>query len=198
TCHLGIDRAAYDKGALTRLSDPGDREKLDEAIKVFKERQQAGETLGFDPADLAAQRSWRLPTNVFLGVFAVGLLFALLGALVRQNLGLGVRVAVAGLVLAVVAGGVSAFWAPRQPVVKSVPLTEGEVAMYSCHPRLELFVDANSPHPAEKFGCTICHGGQGSATDFNLASHTPGDAQQKHQWEKNYAWESNHFWDFPM
>jgi hypothetical protein len=46
-------------------------------------------------------------------------------------------------------------------------------------PALDLFVDANSPHPAEKFGCTICHSGQGSATDFKQATHTPNDPEQK-------------------
>src|SRR5262249_31416163 len=45
-------------------------------------------------------------------------------------------------------------------------LTDARVKQFAAHPRLDLFVDGNSPHPAEKFGCTICHGGQGSATDF--------------------------------
>ena len=62
----------------------------------------------------------------------------------------------------------------------------------------ELFVDSNSPHPTEKFGCTICHGGQGSATDFTLAAHTPNDRKVKHEWEHALGWESSHFWDYPM
>src|SRR5262249_38814281 len=37
-----------------------------------------------------------------------------------------------------------------------------------------------------------------SATDFNLASHSPSDTAQKKDWEKAHNWESNHFWDFPM
>src|SRR5262249_14155292 len=36
-------------------------------------------------------------------------------------------------------------------------LTEARVNEFCAHPRLDLFVDANSPHPAEKFGCTSCH-----------------------------------------
>ena len=38
-----------------------------------------------------------------------------------------------------------------------------QINEFAAHPRLDLFVDSNSPHPAEKFGCTICHAGQGSA-----------------------------------
>ena len=38
-----------------------------------------------------------------------------------------------------------------------------------------LYLDANGPHPINSFGCTICHGGQGSGTDFTYASH---DAQR--------------------
>ena len=44
---------------------------------------------------------------------------------------------------------------------------------YSSHPRLDLFLGSLSPHPMGKFGCTICHQGQGSATSFEWASHTP-------------------------
>jgi cytochrome c2 len=43
------------------------------------------------------------------------------------------------------------------------------------HPRLDLFVDSNSPHPYATFGCTSCHGGRDGATDFMHAGHTPDD-----------------------
>jgi mono/diheme cytochrome c family protein len=69
---------------------------------------------------------------------------------------------------------------------------------FCVHPRLDLFVDSNSPHKAEKFGCTICHSGQGSSTEFNLASHTPDTLEIKKRWQKDRDWESNHFWDYPM
>src|SRR5262249_50405941 len=82
--------------------------------------------------------------------------------------------------------------------VKTVKLTPGQVTQFAHHPRLDLFVDANSPHPMEKFGCTICHAGQGSATDFQLAAHTPADMKQKEEWTKEYHWHSDHFWDYPM
>jgi mono/diheme cytochrome c family protein len=82
--------------------------------------------------------------------------------------------------------------------VQTVKLTKGQVTQFASHPRLELFVDSNSPHPLEKFGCSSCHGGQGSATDFTLAAHAPNDVHQEEEWEKKYHWEGSEFWDYPM
>ncbi|MCI0642224.1 MAG: c-type cytochrome [Gemmataceae bacterium] len=90
---------------------------------------------------------------------------------------------------------------PNQLVLSKVPagqLNESRITEYCAHPRLELFVGANSKHPAEKFGCTSCHSGQGSATSFTLASHTPNNAPTKDAWVKDHGWESQHMWDFPM
>ena len=42
-----------------------------------------------------------------------------------------------------------------------------------------LYLDANGPHPINSFGCTICHGGQGSGTDFTYASHTPDSLEAR-------------------
>jgi cbb3-type cytochrome oxidase cytochrome c subunit len=61
-----------------------------------------------------------------------------------------------------------------------------------------LYLDSNGPHPINSFGCTICHGGQGSGTDFTFASHTPASLEQAEEWKKDYGWEDFHFWDFPM
>jgi mono/diheme cytochrome c family protein len=82
--------------------------------------------------------------------------------------------------------------------VRKINLTDGQVTQFAGHPRLDLFVDSNSAHPAEKFGCTACHDGQGSATDFLLAAHSPADARQMEEWRKEYGWDASHFWDFPM
>ena len=49
-----------------------------------------------------------------------------------------------------------------------------------------------------KFGCTICHQGQGSATSFDWASHTPDSLEQGEDWAKKYGWFNNHHWIFPM
>lgn len=90
---------------------------------------------------------------------------------------------------------------PNQLVLKQLSdsyLTESRIEEFCAHPRMDLFVGPNSPHPAEKFGCTSCHRGQGSATDFTLAAHSPNNYPQKKEWTKEHDWESQHYWDFPM
>lgn len=77
-------------------------------------------------------------------------------------------------------------------------LTDARVTEFCAHPRLDLFVGPNSKHPAEKFGCTSCHSGQPSGTEFLWASHTPNDHKTKDEWKKKHGWESVHFWDFHM
>ena len=69
---------------------------------------------------------------------------------------------------------------------------------YTSHPRLDLYVGSMSPHKKNDMGCTICHDGQGSATDFKWASHTPDNAKEAHEWSQNYGWFDNHHWIFPM
>jgi cytochrome c2 len=69
---------------------------------------------------------------------------------------------------------------------------------FASHPRLDLFVGSQSPHPAAQFGCTICHDGQGSATDFTWASHTPDTPTQRTAWRQRYEWFANENWDYPM
>ena len=69
---------------------------------------------------------------------------------------------------------------------------------YSSHPRLDLFVGSLSPHPATTFGCTICHEGQGSATEFRFASHTPDTPADRARWRREHGWFWNPDWDFPM
>ena len=41
-------------------------------------------------------------------------------------------------------------------------------ALFRTHPGTWL-----ATHPVERFGCTVCHGGQGEATDFARAGHRP-------------------------
>ncbi len=69
---------------------------------------------------------------------------------------------------------------------------------YSSHPRLDVYLGATSPHPLPKFGCTICHEGQGSGTSFANASHTPNDPAQAEDWAEHHKWFDNHFWERPM
>jgi mono/diheme cytochrome c family protein len=77
-------------------------------------------------------------------------------------------------------------------------LTASRISEFAAHPRLGLFVATDSKHPAERFGCSACHSGQGSATSFTLASHTPNDFHTEERWKKAHDWSSNHYWDFPM
>jgi len=69
---------------------------------------------------------------------------------------------------------------------------------YTTHPRLDLYLSDSSPHPQNEFGCTICHDGQGSGTEFPWTSHTPNDAEQQNDWARDYRWFDNHHWIFPM
>jgi mono/diheme cytochrome c family protein len=83
--------------------------------------------------------------------------------------------------------------------VRDVILSKSQINQFCAHPRLDLFVGANSPHPAEKFGCTSCHDGQGSATDFINAIHMPSSSAQARAWaEGKYEWHQIEFWDYPM
>ncbi len=74
---------------------------------------------------------------------------------------------------------------------------------FRSHPRLDLYLDGRASHPIDSFGCTVCHGGQGSSTDFLHAYHTPKNEAQAHEWEERYGWigfqrENAPLWSFPM
>ena len=143
TCHLGMEKPAYDAVSLAKLADDPGRDKdlrnrYMGAKRVLETRIKAGVKGLPNPRDIE----------------------------------------------------------PHQ--ISPDQLTPGRIKQFAAHPRLDLFVDANSPHPAEKFGCTICHSGQGSATGFFDASHSPNNAQVHEEWAEKYQWHSNHFWDMPM
>jgi len=88
--------------------------------------------------------------------------------------------------------------APTEGWSLQLEIRRGLPQPYSSHPRPDLFVGSMSPHPMSEFGCTICHEGQGSATEFKWASHTPNDPGQREQWRGQYGWFENSHWDFPM
>lgn len=87
-----------------------------------------------------------------------------------------------------------------QPI--QVTIRRGLDNPYTTHPRLDLFVGDNSPHPMGTFGCTICHEGQGNATAFKWSSHTPNDGpnnpDQSRDWAREHGWFDNHHWIYPM
>ena len=69
---------------------------------------------------------------------------------------------------------------------------------FATHPNHDLFVTAASPHPLGDFGCTSCHEGQGSGTDFLNAEHSPNDPHQAEEWHGEHGYHPNHFWEYPM
>lgn len=71
-------------------------------------------------------------------------------------------------------------------------------APFTSHPRLDLFVSADSPHPITQFGCTTCHSGLDRAIEFSRAGHTPSSPEQEEEWEREYGWYSDHFLETPM
>ncbi len=85
-------------------------------------------------------------------------------------------------------------WGQKLPlrVLRGVPHP------YSTHPRLDLFGSDLSPHPFPKFGCTICHDGQGNGTAFKWTSHTPNDISQAEDWARRLGWFDNQHWIYPM
>jgi cbb3-type cytochrome oxidase cytochrome c subunit len=79
--------------------------------------------------------------------------------------------------------------------------------VFMAHPRLDLFVKDSSKHPLDKFGCTICHEGDGRDTDFTRVVHTPNSRKQGDAWrarhgtpygEEKYNWNYRELWDLPM
>ncbi len=61
-------------------------------------------------------------------------------------------------------------------------------APFRSHPRGELFLGADSPHPYQRFGCTACHDGEGRATDFSRAGHQPVTSEQAIAWTEKWGW----------
>ncbi len=69
---------------------------------------------------------------------------------------------------------------------------------FKAHPRLDLFLSSNSPHPMEKFGCTVCHGGSGHSVSFETAAHNPQNPTQAEEWKKKYQWHEMEHWSEKM
>lgn len=69
---------------------------------------------------------------------------------------------------------------------------------FRTHPKLDLFLGSNSPHPLEKIGCTVCHGGSGQSLTFVNAAHTPKNEEQKKEWQKKYHWHELEKWEAKM
>ncbi len=71
-------------------------------------------------------------------------------------------------------------------------------APFRSHPRLDLFVGDNSPHPYATFGCTTCHEGLDRATDFARAGHSPIDEETLKSWKSEYGWKAQKYLETPI
>ncbi len=69
---------------------------------------------------------------------------------------------------------------------------------FRAHPNLDLYLGPASPHPIEKFGCTVCHGGSGHSVSFKDSAHTPRNEEQAKEWSKKHHWEELEKWDAKM
>ncbi len=79
------------------------------------------------------------------------------------------------------------------------PGFEKEKNPFKTHPKLDLMVGIDSPHPMKQTGCTTCHGGEGHrVNDFNSAAHMPNDEKQEKDWIKKYGWHEPHKVPQPM
>ncbi len=107
--------------------------------------------------------------------------------------------------------------AARKDIEIKAPLTKhhawsGDDAIrftktFMAHPRLDLFVGDSAKHPLAKFGCTVCHEGDGRDTDFSRVVHTPNSHEVGQVWknrhgtpygEEKYNWNYRELWDLPM
>lgn len=69
---------------------------------------------------------------------------------------------------------------------------------FRTHPKLDLYLGASSPHPLNKIGCTVCHGGVGQAVNFNTCAHVPNDEDQAKVWAVKYNWKEPEGVPVPM
>ncbi|MEO8432717.1 MAG: c-type cytochrome [Acidobacteriota bacterium] len=70
--------------------------------------------------------------------------------------------------------------------------------VFRTHPKLNLMVGSESPHPVNEFGCTPCHGGRDRATSFWSAGHSPESEAQQAVWTKKQDWEFDRFNETPI
>ena len=76
---------------------------------------------------------------------------------------------------------------------------EDQANPFKTHPKLDLMVGIDSPHPLKQYGCTTCHGGEGHrVNDFNAAEHRPQNEAQQKEWEAKYHWHPGHKVALPM
>src|SRR6266540_4717440 len=70
--------------------------------------------------------------------------------------------------------------------------------VFRSHPRQELMVGTESPHPYNLFGCSPCHGGRDRSTSFWSAGHSPEDPHEEARWTRALGWKFDRFNDTPI
>lgn len=205
TCHQAIDKTApgtatvpgyphvnvVDVVLATPAEAPkfeGDDEKLDKTQRIEKAFGIKLAKAGIELNDVAVEFVWPETAAAAAGIRAGDVLHAVGDVMLnKQDRKLNMELAERYLLDAVRWG---------EPIQLAV--RRGMEHPFSSHPRLDLFVGPMSPHKMGDVGCTVCHDGQGSATDFKWASHSPSTPQQEHHWVKEHGWFNNHHWIFPM
>ena len=140
---------------------------------VTKDEPRIAAVLRGSPSDLAGLRPGDLIARVAnSSVKTKQEAEAILIGLVKQSLD-GTRKDVPGLL--------STFYPAPFGDAAQVPgiqmtILRGLQQPWTGHPHPELYVAEESYHPANRFGCTICHDGQGLALDYTAAEHPPSRA----------------------
>jgi mono/diheme cytochrome c family protein len=75
---------------------------------------------------------------------------------------------------------------------------DAKLEVFRTHPKQNLMVGSESPHPSNDFGCTPCHGGRDRATSFWSAGHSPVTEKQTATWKRKYDWEFDRFNETPI
>jgi|GEM_PF-3552328 len=88
--------------------------------------------------------------------------------------------------------------ASKEKSIATLKVDRGIAQPYCSHSRPELFVADGSPHPMSEFGCSVCHDGQGSATSFRWAAHTPENQSQRQEWIAAHDYRPATEWLEPM
>ncbi|MGE0607807.1 MAG: hypothetical protein AB7O62_12005 [Pirellulales bacterium] len=212
TCHLGIEKTATGSAVLpgyeqehrltTDLDTPAEPPKDEPEPEVENDKR--------DAKQVAYDRQQRQLADMY------GLVFADRGLLGEEDVTVeAVWPYKAGAQAGLKAGDVIEFIGDTKVTSEAIAvralletadwgqplklkIRRGLPQPFSSHPRLDLFLGSLSPHTTEKFGCTICHQGQGSATEFKWASHTPNDLTERGKWKSDHNWFDNHHWIFPM
>ena len=71
-------------------------------------------------------------------------------------------------------------------------------AVFRSHPRRDLMISSESPHPLNLFGCTPCHGGRDRASSFWSAGHSPENPREASRWTEKHDWQFDRFNAMPV